>query len=400
MKRIKAISLRTKITILSAVILVAISAGLTVASNYNLDRYFVQDLATAQPMSAKLESIDLSTPMKEEIEYTPNLEAGEDDVIAVAKNSEAIAYFTATRRKSFVFSGLWIMIALALLGIGAIYFLTGKALRPVRNLSVAMGNMDENNLSARVEVDGSSKEIQLLSDTYNHMLERLECAFTQQKKFSMAAAHELKTPLACMRANLEVLQMDANPSAEEYREAVAVASRNTNRLIELVEELLKMNNMEELNFQTVALTPMFDAILDELAPVIVEKKLSVAVACDGAVKGDLSFLYRAFFNLVENAVKYNVECGSIQIKAKREDDRVYVSIADTGIGIPEEEADSVFHAFYRVDKSRSREIGGCGLGLSIVKNIIEKHGGDVSVAPNETGGSIFTVKLQADKAKA
>ena len=398
MKRLKAISLRAKITILSAIVLVAIAGGLTLASNYNLDRFFVHDLQEAQMQSVTLDIDDtvLYDDTAAAVEFTPPSLPRPDD-ISVRGHEGATAYFIATvRRKSFVNSGLLIMALLALLGITAIFFLTGRALRPVRSLAAAMGKIDGNNLSARVVTDGASREIALLAGSYNHMLERLERAFTQQKNFSAAAAHELKTPLACMRTNLEVLQLDETPTVEEFRDAVAVASRNTNRLIGLVEELLVMNAAEKPeDSEPVALEHLFEDILNELIPVISEKELNISVEGDGFVWGDYALLYRAFYNLIENAVKYNVRRGHIRITTKPEDDMVKITVSDTGIGIPAEETEYIFDAFYRVDQSRSRDIGGCGLGLAIVKTIVEKQEGRIYVSSNKSGGSVFTVLLPA-----
>lgn len=220
---------------------------------------------------------------------------------------------------------------------------------------------------------------------------------TAQRNFSSAAAHELKTPLACIATNIDVLELDDNPNLEDYKETIEVAKRNTSRLMELVDDLLEMrgNDQNAQEDETISLSEIFDEIVEELADDVAEKDIDVNIECNhDEIFGNRPLLYRAFYNLVENAVKYNQVGGRIDISSHMTlGDKVIVSVEDTGVGIPQSELKHIFEPFYRVDKSRSRRIGGSGVGLSIVENVIERHNGTVLVRSNEDAGTCFEVVL-------
>lgn len=415
------ISLKLKITLLFTALIILVTVFLTLISNYNLDRYFVRDMIDAGT-SAGLEGEEPELIVSQSVgnsvsvhsgqvaslkrlpwpktvrsaanQYLlPSAEAQTLEPSATQADIMSITYKIAVAgKKSFVNSGWIFSSILILFGVGAAYIILGKALSPLQRLSRMMGKIDEKNLSVRVENNASSRELVQLTGAYNKMMERLDKAFEAQKNFAAAAAHELKTPLACMQAELEVLQMDEHPSEQDYRKTIDVVNRNTSRLISLVEELLAVNmNSRREKYQWIQMEPLMEEICRELAPQIQQKKLNVQSDCQGSVYGDSAFLYRAFYNLIENAVKYNHIGGRIKLISRERANQCRIIIADTGIGIPEEEIAHIFEPFYRVDKSRSREIGGSGLGLAIVKDIIENHHGKISVRQKQ--GSIFEIVL-------
>lgn len=413
-------SLRLKITALFASLIILVAVLLTLGSNYNLNRFFVNDMIkksafevgtpeditsfTTSTNIVSFEETNAATLIRDPWPKTMKSSANQylwklksspvekSPAIDVVGAETMQMQVTVSKQKSFVNAG-WIFTALLILfGVAAAYVILGRALRPLQRLSKAMKRIDERNLSERIENSASSSEMVQLTGAYNRMLERLDKAFEAQKNFTASAAHELKTPLACMQANLEVLQLDEQPSEEEYKETIDVIRRNTQRLILLVEDLLAINtNSRREKHQWIQIEEMIGDICRELSPQIQRKDIKIQINCQGKVYGDSVFLYRAFYNLIENAVKYNRPGGKIKIISQEGEQQCRISIADTGIGIPEEEIEHIFEPFYRVDKSRSREIGGSGLGLAIVKDIIEKHHGKINVRQKE--GTIFEIVL-------
>lgn len=395
----KKLSLRLRITLLSAVIIIGIAGALTATSIWGADR-----IIFAQASTTSYSVLPLETPDGEIIQ--PGISVAKEPEAQVGLESPsptqyADITFTTTKRRDFTNLSLIFMIVLILVGILLTFIITGRTLKPVKQLSETMRDLDENNLSQRISLNASGAELIQLTASFNKMLDKLERAFETQKAFASAAAHELKTPLACVRANIEVLQLDEHPSEMDYRDTIEVTRRNTDRLIQLVDGLLAMNARQREDHQeSISLHKLTREITAELSPLILEKELHVSGDCKGTVKGDYALLYRALFNLIENAVKYNRQGGEIRINASQQEDRLLLTVADTGIGIPEGEADLIFDPFYRVDKSRSRKVGGSGLGLAIVKNIIERYGGSIRFYPNQQMGSVFELVFPKDQPDA
>lgn len=283
--------------------------------------------------------------------------------------------------KDFTYAILAYMLIMIALGTCASYFIAGKALKPVADLSKSIENIDENNLFQQLERFDTNDEVARLSVSFNKMIKKLERAFIHQKQFAANAAHELKTPLANITANIEVLQLDENPTIQEYKEVLEDTLANTQRLSNLVYDLLKMNSVLNTdNCESFDVKEMFDDIILSLPESSKAKNVRIINnISDIMLFGEKVLLQRAFFNLLENAVKYNKMGGEVVIKAALEDGFVTVNIKDTGIGIPMKDKENIFEPFYRVDTSRSRELGGSGLGLSIVKSIIEKHNGKIYI---------------------
>lgn len=375
----KKLSLRLRLTLFIVLLLTGICVVMTLLSLYNANNVFVMPYISTTITDFPADRVLIST-----------------EAVAAEVASEP-AYAAALTQSSTEFNALSLWTMVAVIGGGGLlaYFLLGRALKPLHELSGEISAVTENELSQRIEKTGAGGEISSLADSFNTMLARLDKAFSDQKRFSSDAAHELKTPLAAIKTNIDVLKLDEKPPIEEYEKTVNVIEKQTGRMIRLVDDLFTMSAQREYDFNdTVKFDAMFQEIIAQLEPRIAEKNLSVHLEESGfATRANSVMLTRAFSNLVENAVKYNQDGGSIAISATGNDKEITFAIADTGVGIPEERIKDIFKPFYRVDHSRSRKIGGAGLGLAIAKDVIERHGGSVSAAPAKGGGTVFTVTL-------
>lgn len=397
----KKISLRMRLTLYTMLLLTGISVAFTLSTIYNAQYAYVEPYLSAMALTLPAHGTE-TFPAEQRMDVTEgyyNVEGGEpydfqDMKVAAEQPMAAISVMT-TATTQFNSTSIWIMLAIIAGGGVLTYFLLGRALKPVRELSTEIQGITEHALSRRVGSPTAHDEISSLADSFNTMLCRLDKAFSDQKRFSSDAAHELKTPLAAIKTNIDVLQMDDAPTPEEYRRTIAIVKKQTGRMIRLVDDLFTISSQRNYDFNdAVEFDAMFRDIVTQLAPRIAEKNLSVNIEKGGyETTANSVMLMRAFSNLVENAVKYNTEGGSIDI-ASRADDKHYIfTITDTGIGIPAEKLDHIFDPFYRADDSRSRKIGGAGLGLAIAKDIIERHGGVLTAAPGTESGMVFTVNL-------
>ncbi len=282
-----------------------------------------------------------------------------------------------------------------LLSAGATYLIAGKALEPITRLCAEVGGMDENKLSHRVATPRSSDEVSALAAAFNKMLARMEKAFESQKNFSAKAAHELRTPLAGIVSSVEVLLLDELPNPTECKETLNDVLQSAMRLSALVDGLLELNSgLRTIDCESFPARELIASIENELSHELLEKGIALDNRCgEFQLYGEKNMLYRAFFNLIRNAVRYNRQNGAVSATAREEGDFTVVAVRDTGVGIPEPELERVFEPLYCVDKSWSRELGGSGLGLSIVKAIVEKHGGGVSVKSRLGEWTEFTVRL-------
>ncbi len=361
MKRFNRLSLRLRLTIVIALILIIASTVLMAVSIYSA-RNIYSDISMNE-----IERIS-NGEIRSERPYPPYQK---QPVLAVRVEQD----------NKFASISLLSLALVVIFGTGITYLIAGRVLKPVTNLAREIEEIDENNLFRQVRVTPSNDEVSKLSVSFNHMIAKLEKAFVSQKNFSANAAHELKTPLAAMIANIEVLQLDDHPTLDEYKETMDDTLNNAQRLSGLVNDLLKMN--AELNiaaYEKLEAKAMFEQILDDLYQEIQSKNIQIEnLTGEVQLSGDKPLLLRAFSNLIHNGIKYNKPGGLIKIAASETEDKTRITIMDTGIGIPEEQIDKIFDPFYCVDQSRSRELGGNGLGLSIVKSIIEKHGGVIQV---------------------
>lgn len=302
-------------------------------------------------------------------------------------------------RGDYFYESLFFTAAAMLIGGFFTYYISGKALEPVKILNEQVKNINIHNLNESLEIPPTNDEISELTASFNDMTEKLDRAFSVQKRFSADAAHELRTPLTVMQTKLDVFRKKEQHTPEEYNASISAFQKQLGRLRSLVTELLDIANMEgDWNMQEVSLLEILEDVSADLLPVADDKNITISLSGkDGCVLGNPGLLYRAFYNLVENGIKYNVPGGNVDVEIEEKGNAVTVSVSDTGNGIPESMKNQIFEPFFRVDKSRSREMGGAGLGLSMVDAIIKKHSGTVTVTDREGGGSCFTVTLSINK---
>ncbi len=297
----------------------------------------------------------------------------------------------------FSVQSLVVMALLAVLSVGCTYWGAGRILRPLTRLTESVRGIDDLHLHQRVATQDAQGEVLALTEAFNRMLDRLESSFSIQKAFAANAAHELKTPLAVMKSSLQVLEMSPHPQEADYREFMADTGESLERIIQTVEGLLSLANLEAVPVgEAVELRPLLDQAVRELSGQAVAGGVSLRVSGQAAVRGSASLLYRAVFNLIENAVKYNRRGGSVAVRLEQSGADVRIRVEDTGIGIGEEAMPHIFEPFYRADPSRSQQIAGSGLGLSVVKLIVERHGGQIEATSRTGGGSIFDLILKGD----
>lgn len=295
------------------------------------------------------------------------------------------------RKNSLIISAV-----LALLGGVATYFISGHALRPIREFSDKIEKVQAQNLAdSRIE-ENQVKELNQLSVSYNRMLERLSDAFEIQRQFTANAAHELRTPLALMQVQLDLYHSNSHPGNDaDTVQMIKMVTEQNDRLNKMVKTLLDMSELQTVGRDDeIVLDALVDEVLEDLEPLAEGKNIRLIGKCkDITMVGSDILIYRLVYNLVENAIKYNHSGGQVTVTADRKEKHVYLSVEDTGTGIPEELKERVFEPFFRVDKSRSRELGGVGLGLALVREIVRVHDGSITVKSNPSGGTIFEVVL-------
>lgn len=293
-------------------------------------------------------------------------------------------------------NSLIITVLLALLGGVVTYFISGHALRPIREFSDKIEEVQAQNLSdSRIE-ENNIKELNQLGISYNKMLERLSDAFEMQRQFTANAAHELRTPLALMQVQLDLYNSATHPGNDaETLQTIKMVTEQNDKLNRMVKTLLDMSELQTVGRDDkIVLDAIVEEVLADLEPLAQEKNIKLIGKCEDATMiGSDILIYRLVYNLVENAIKYNRPLGQVTVTAYQRKKHVYLSVEDTGSGIPKELRDRVFEPFFRVDKSRSRELGGVGLGLALVREIVRVHDGSICIKSGKTGGTIFEVKF-------
>lgn len=433
MKNFKGISLRLRLTLLTAAVMSLVAIVLTIGSISRAGTFFVPDnylvqlkepvsqvcvksgsAASVAPAAVSImtEPAQLSTsPNAEDImtvplekvalfetaskETSPDMTAEHAETAALQTYQLQTMTLTVAAKRKFAFSSTWMLFATMLAGIFLTWIMAGRALKPVKTLAGAIDTIDAHNLSARIDNIQTHDEIRQLADSFNHMLDKLEQAFEQQRTFSVNAAHELKTPLAAIRTNLEVLALEAEPTSADYQETLEVIGRNTDRLIDLVGDLLELNDQQHIELhECIATQPMLDQLLFEQAAAIEAKHLAVTIDNQlPEIYANRHLLTSALGNLLENAVKYQRPFGKITLSLSQEQDNALITVWDDGPGIAADQLPHIFDPFYRCDPSRCSKINGSGLGLSLVRTIIERHGGQVTVQSDLEHGTCFTIRL-------
>ena len=293
------------------------------------------------------------------------------------------------RKNSLIISAL-----LAILGGVATYFISGHTLKPLREFSDKIEEVQIQNLAdSRIE-ESKIKELNQLSVSYNKMLERLQDAFEVQRQFTANAAHELRTPLSLMQVQLDLYHSTQHPGSDaDTLQMIKMVTEQNDRLSKMVKTLLDMSELQTVGRdEQIIMDDLVDEVLEDLEPLAQEKNIKLIGKCkDITMVGSDILIYRLVYNLVENAIKYNHSGGQVTVTAYKEQTHIYLSVADTGSGIPKELRERVFEPFFRVDKSRSRKLGGVGLGLALVHEIVRVHDGSITVKSNPSGGTILEV---------
>ena len=293
-------------------------------------------------------------------------------------------------------NSLLISAILAFIGWVVTYFISGHALRPIREFSDKIEEVQAQNLAASRIEENKVKELNQLSVSYNKMLERLSDAFEIQRQFTANAAHELRTPLSLMQVQLDLYNSTRHPDNDaDTLQTIKMVTEQNGRLSKMVKTLLDMSELQTVGRDDeIMVDALVDEVLADLDPLAQEKNIKLTGKCKNiTMVGSDILIYRLVYNLVENAIKYNHSGGQVTVTAYRKEKHVYLSVEDTGNGIPEELRERVFEPFFRVDKSRSRELGGVGLGLALVREIVRVHDGSITVRSNPSGGTVFDVIL-------
>ena len=321
---------------------------------------------------------------------------------AINQGALSIVLDVDTIERSILFDALGILLVVIVAGSCAAYLLAGHYTKPVQQLSARMKEIGPDTLSDSIEIEGGGEEIQELVKSFNQMTEQLDEAFAMQRRFSASAAHELRTPIAVLRTKLDVFKKKKREQ-HEYDELVDTMETYIDRLSSIITDLLEFAETSELGeVEDVSLDSVIKTVVDDLESVaqnnminmqIDEQSMTQSEARTFIVKGNTNLLYRALYNLVENAIRYNNEEGSVNITLETRSQEGVIIIADTGVGIAPEQRELVFEPFYRVNKSRSREFGGAGIGLSLVKTILKRHGASITVSENNPQGSVFTIRI-------
>ena len=367
-------SLRIKITLLTAITLTLMCACLTVLSVLNTEVFY-----------DPIVSVIGKKPIDEE-EIANGGVSHKNDFTEVDIAGEL---YIGSRNK-FKMLSITASIGVVIIGTLLSYIFAGESLKSLKIFANKIREIDENNLSEQIVLPASRDEVSNLTQSFNNMLEKLDSAFDSKKLFAANAAHELKTPLTNILTNIEVMQMEDNPSISEYEEVIEITKENVERLAMLVQALMHFNSeLDTANFEDMRTDLLFEKIFTDLSPGIREKNIKTTIKGNATIKGDKDLLERAFFNIIQNAVKYNKENGEIRIISCDGT----ITIEDTGIGMPTGSVPLIFDPFYCVDKSRSRNLGGMGLGLSITKQILSKHNMKIVVFSQQEKGTKIIVEV-------
>ena len=383
----KKMSLQWRLTCITT-LCIAIICGCLTMFVYKNGVYYIDSLQKAVNAQGD-DSVDNSGNDSEEIYISiPEDkwdEFANDFSVQVYNNKEDY------RKNSLIISAL-----LAILGGVVTYFISGHALKPLREFSDKIEEVQVQNLAdSRIE-ESKIKELNQLSVSYNKMLERLQDAFEVQRQFTANAAHELRTPLSLMQVQLDLYHSTQHPGSDaDTLQMIKMVTEQNDRLSKMVKTLLDMSELQTVGRdEQIIMDDLVDEVLEDLEPLAQEKNIKLIGKCkDITMVGSDILIYRLVYNLVENAIKYNHFGGQVTVTADQEENQVRLSVEDTGSGIPEEFKERVFEPFFRVDKSRSRELGGVGLGLALVREIVRVHDGSITVRSNPSGGTVFEVQF-------
>ena len=373
----KRLSLQWRITLMSVLLIgvTCISMNLLLCSS---GMYYMDTIAnTFQGGTVLIDG-------EGEVSFDPQLVTPDEDLTIIVDGAQG--HFRTTN--------WYITAAVTLLSGILAYFVSGRALKPLRSFASQVEQVQMSNLADMKINEDVLPEFRQFSHSFNQMLERLNNAFAAQRQFTGNAAHELRTPLALMQAQLELFSAEHPDVRPETAEFLTLLREQTERLTQMTKTLLEMSNLQQVaRNERIQLAPMVEEIFTDLAPLADKRGITLTADGDGVMTGSDALIYRLLFNLTENAVKYNRPGGSVRVCVTQEPEKLRIRVSDTGCGIPEEYQQSIFQPFFRVDRSRNREYGGAGLGLSLVWEIADLHGGYVWVEASSEKGSTIAVEL-------
>lgn len=375
----KHLSLRWKLTLMTAFMVVTACLAISFFISRSAILYMDE---IGNSAIAILPNTDIPTTTTDEIQVVLNPKSVVADTV---KNTQI----------EFWIKSLAITLIITLTVSFLMYLIVGYALYPLRELTLQIEDIQAKNLKEPILSKSNSTEIERLTLAFNRLLLRLEETFATQRQFSANAAHELRTPLAVMSTKFEVFEKNKNPDEADYKEAIGMARSQTDRLSHVIDILLEMTELQSApKSDSISLSEITEEVICDLVAVAEKKSISL-VQDDGEARltGSDTLVYRAIYNLIENAIKYNKEDGKVSVAITEDESFAKVIITDTGSGIAKEDWDKIFEPFFRVDKSRSRSMGGAGLGLALVKEIAVRHGGDVKVIESSNKGSSIELSL-------
>ena len=375
----KHLSLRWKLTLMTAFMVITACLAISLFISRSAILYMDE---IGNSAIAILPNTDIPTTTTDEIQVVLNPKSVVADTV---KNTQI----------EFWIKSLAITLIITLTVSFLMYLIVGYALYPLRELTLQIEDIQAKNLKEPILSKSNSTEIERLTLAFNRLLLRLEETFATQRQFSANAAHELRTPLAVMRTKFEVFEKNKNPDESDYKEAINMARTQTDRLSHVIDILLEMTELQSApKSDSISLSEITEEVICDLVSLAEKKNISL-VQDDGEARltGSDTLVYRAVYNLIENAIKYNKEDGKVSVAITEDEDFAKVIITDTGSGIAKEDWDKIFEPFFRVDKSRSRSMGGAGLGLALVKEIAVRHGGDVKVIESSNKGSSIELSL-------
>ena len=375
----KHLSLRWKLTLMTAFMVVTACLAISFFISRSAILYMDE---IGNSAIAILPNTDIPTTTTDELQVVLNPKSVVADTV---KNTQI----------EFWIKSLAITLIITLTVSFLMYLIVGYALYPLRELTLKIEDIQAKNLKEPILSKSNSTEIERLTLAFNRLLLRLEETFATQRQFSANAAHELRTPLAVMSTKFEVFEKNKNPNEADYKEAIGMARSQTDRLSHVIDILLEMTELQSApKSDSISLSEITEEVICDLVAVAEKKNISL-IQEDGEVRltGSDTLVYRAIYNLIENAIKYNKDGGTVSVAITEDENFAKVIITDTGSGIAKEDWDKIFEPFFRVDKSRSRSMGGAGLGLALVKEIAVRHGGDVKVIESSNKGSSIELSL-------
>lgn len=380
MKEWNKLSIRTRLVSITVFILIICCIGLTVIINYSATQMASQVAQITIPAQS-------TSDINNQMELQQSAMSLGESTESIERQQQIIDNFY---RNSFLY-----MLFIIMIGGSMMYLFSKSILLPLAKLNDKIKSSTVSTLSDKLSVPDSDDEIAELTVSFNKMTDRIQEAFLFQQQFSGNVAHELRTPLTIMKTKIDVFEKRENHTPAEYKELILNQKNQLIRLSEIIQTLLEITNTDIVQEKEYFLvSDMVENILLDFSNMTAQKNIYISTDLQNfEIYGNVDLLYRVFYNLIQNSIRYNVEKGSIYISAKQNQHHTTVQICDTGIGISAENRQRIFEPFFRVDKSRSRLMGGAGLGLSIVKNIIEKHHGIIEISDNKPQGTCFTVEL-------